>query len=276
MRRLAVLVSLVMITVLMATSALTVSAKKVTPVIVINEVMANPRSVTDNDGEWIELYNPTAHDTDINGWTIYLNDNNQSTIENGEPLIIQAGGFLVLGPNNNPAENGGVAIDYQYPYYFDDGIGLSNSGDEVTLFDTDGNEIDFIEYPYSGGGYSQELINPDLDNSTTANWVRASTPYNSYDNGTPGLPNQFLPNLIQESTASIGELADVGILNGGQSNSLLSKLENALAKLESGNDIAALNQLNAFINQVNTFVNNGILSPEQGEELISYLYLALD
>ncbi|NIP52260.1 MAG: lamin tail domain-containing protein, partial [Phycisphaerae bacterium] len=65
--------------------------------VVINEIMQNPNAVFDSAGEWFELYNATGADIDIEGWTISDNDIDSHTINNGAPLIIPAGGYLVLG-----------------------------------------------------------------------------------------------------------------------------------------------------------------------------------
>ncbi len=63
-------------------------------------------------------------------------------------------------------------------------------------------------------------------------------------------------------------LVDSGVLNPGQGNALIKKLENALAKIARGNASAGVNQLWAFIHQVEAFVNAGVLSPEEGQALI--------
>ena len=42
--------------------------------VIINEIMQNPAAVADAAGEWFELYNPTASDIDLDGWTILDND----------------------------------------------------------------------------------------------------------------------------------------------------------------------------------------------------------
>ena len=63
-------------------------------------------------------------------------------------------------------------------------------------------------------------------------------------------------------------LIDDGILNIGQGNALISKLENALAKINQGNLNAACNILQAFINQIHDLINTGVISQEEGEKLI--------
>lgn len=65
-------------------------------------------------------------------------------------------------------------------------------------------------------------------------------------------------------------LVDAGLLNGGQGNSLISKLEAAIKQLDKGNTTPAINQLQAFINEVNAFMNSTppILTPAEGQPLI--------
>ena len=159
------------------------------PSIVINEIMQNPAAVSDANGEWFELYNAGDTDVDINGWTIRDNDSDSHTIDNGGPLIIPAGGYLVLGRNGDPNTNGGVAVDYVYSSFI-----LANGDDEIILLDGDNVEIDRVEY--DGGpefpdpnGASMELIDPALDNNVGDNWQEATTPYGDGDLGTPGGPN---------------------------------------------------------------------------------------
>ena len=112
-----------------------------TPEIVINEIMQNPNAVFDSAGEWFELYNAGNSSVDINGWTVADNDSDSFVIINGGPLLIPAGGYLVLGNNANSGTNGGATVDYQYS-----GMFLSNSADEVVLFDGSLAEIDRVEY----------------------------------------------------------------------------------------------------------------------------------
>ena len=80
----------------------------------------------------------------------------------------------------------------------------------------------------------------------------------------PPTPQEQNELLIDEVEA----LVTTGVLNPGQGNALIAKLEAAIRKLNQGNVNAAINQLQAFINQVNAFINGGILSPEEGQPLI--------
>ncbi|MFQ6109959.1 MAG: hypothetical protein ACE5L7_10460, partial [Candidatus Aminicenantales bacterium] len=66
----------------------------------------------------------------------------------------------------------------------------------------------------------------------------------------------------------VESLVNTGVLNQGQGNALIAKLEGALQKLNKGNTKATCNQLQAFINQVNAFIYSGILTEGEGQPLI--------
>ncbi len=172
------------------------------PELVIHEIMNNPSAVGDGDGEWFEIYNPTGSAIDIDGWTIEDNDFDSHLINNGGPLPVPAGGFVVLGNNADSASNGGVSVDYEYSGFF-----LSNSADEVVLLDTVLVEVDRVEY--DGGpvfpdptGASMALVDPALDNNDGTNWCTSTTPFGDGDLGTPGLANDclnpYFPLVINE------------------------------------------------------------------------------
>jgi pullulanase/glycogen debranching enzyme len=77
-------------------------------------------------------------------------------------------------------------------------------------------------------------------------------------------PQELIRSLIEEIEA----LVDGGILNKGQGNSLIVKLEAALASLSKGKVNTAVNQLNSFINEVEALVSGGTLPAEIGQDLI--------
>ena len=182
------------------------------PELVINEIMQDPSAVGDSAGEWFELYNPTDADIDVEGWTVQDNGSDSFVIANGSPLIVPAGGYLILGNNADTTTNGGVAVDYEFS-----GMYVGNSDDELVLIDALGNEIDRVEY--DGGpifpdptGASMALQNPALDNNDGANWCTASTPYGAGDLGTPGAANdcplpELVINEIMQDPSAVGDSA---------------------------------------------------------------------
>ena len=62
------------------------------------------------------------------GWTIIGGGGEVHTIANPGGLVVPAGGFRVLGDNSSPAQNGGVAVDYQYA-----NITMVSAGDFIEL-----------------------------------------------------------------------------------------------------------------------------------------------
>ncbi len=160
---------------------------------VIHEIMQNPSAVADADGEWFELFNPGGDAVDIDGWTIQDNDSDSHVIDNGGPLVVAAGGYVVLAASADSATNGGVPVDYAYSAFF-----LANGADEIVLVDTAGNEIDRVEWDNGAtfpdpNGASMALRDPLLDNNVGENWCEARTPYGDGDLGSPGAANDCLP-----------------------------------------------------------------------------------
>jgi len=96
----------------------TVFADDAPPALVINEIMQNPSAVSDGNGEWFEIYNPTDAAVDINGWTMRDDGSNSHIIANGDPLLVPVGGYVVLGNDANSGTNGGVTVAYAYPADF--------------------------------------------------------------------------------------------------------------------------------------------------------------
>jgi len=129
--------SLLMLTVLLAATA-----SAVAPNLIITEFMKNPSSVSDANGEYIEIFNNEATDQDIDGYILKDDGSDLHTINNGGPLVIPAGGYIVLGRDSSQATNGGYIADYQYS-----GFTLANGTDEIVLVHSDTvTEVDRVNY----------------------------------------------------------------------------------------------------------------------------------
>ncbi len=157
--------------------------------LVISEIMQNPASVGDTQGEWIEVYNPTGETIDMEGWTVGDGVAESHTIDAGGSLPVPAGGFAVLGRNGDVMLNGGYTPDYVYS-----SMTLGNSADQVVIREG-GTTIDSVAY--DGGvlfpdptGASMELTGPASDNNDGAMWEENVTDvYGDGDFGTPGAAN---------------------------------------------------------------------------------------
>lgn len=157
------------------------------PAIRITELMYNPPS--GQEYEFIEIYNAGSQPVDLNGWSFTGVD---YVFPPGS--VLAPGSRIILAPNDSPS-----AWRTKYPgvtpfaYYAGN---LSNSGEQVALFDETGAVVTSVTYddggqwPTSpdGGGFSLELIDPlgDWDNPTF--WKASSAL-----NGSPGNANSLPP-----------------------------------------------------------------------------------
>jgi hypothetical protein len=154
--------------------------------IVINEINYNsgPEYLT---SDWVEFYNRGNSTVDLSGY-LFSDSNPDSgfvfplgTIMYPEDYLIVAKSikkFSEVHPDVSPVLGNII-------------FGLSSSGDELRLYDTDGNVIDAVDYQvYSpwpeaanGLGPTLELKMPDLDNGQPENWKA------DFNGGTPGKAN---------------------------------------------------------------------------------------
>ncbi|MEN8773644.1 MAG: lamin tail domain-containing protein [Akkermansiaceae bacterium] len=185
------------------------------PTIVINEIHYDEDDKTER-AEFIELVNVSASPVSLVGWE--LEGGVRYTF--GVGASIPANGFLVIA--ENPAT-------MQSKFGYANSIGpwagsLKNSGETITLSDSNGNEIDSVDYklgfpwptvgdPISNVSPSIQLINPAFDNEVGGTWRSASP--------TPGLQNSILaanapPSIRQVDYAPIGRVmgTDKTILPG--------------------------------------------------------------
>ncbi|MCA9580182.1 MAG: lamin tail domain-containing protein [Myxococcales bacterium] len=109
--------------------------------LVITEIMANPKAVSDASGEWIEIQNTSSDTITLKGLGVQFKSGavNQSfTI--ATVLLLEPNEYAILANNGDKATNGGVDIDYKYI-----GVGLEDSG-TLTLSQGGTTEIDKVTY----------------------------------------------------------------------------------------------------------------------------------
>ncbi len=172
--------------------------------LVINELLANPGgTITDASGEWFEIYNAGSSEVNLQGLVIA-----DSAASGRRPyhivadsLVVQPGGYVVLGNTTNTTNNGGVPVDYAYG----SALAFANSLDALKIarvYGTDTLTIDRTQYASAAvsaqNGISRELTNPALDNSNLdgGNWADAlsTAVYGPGGRGTPKAQNStFTP-----------------------------------------------------------------------------------
>lgn len=185
--------------------------------ILVSEVMITPLAVPDATGEWFEVFNSTSYSIDLDGWVIRDDGPDSHTIDNGGPLLVPAGGYIVLGIDGSTATNGGYAADYAYS-----GFVLDDVEDEIVL-DYGPVEIDRMAWsaawPLPAPGQSltfdpNRLTGATGDNDLAINSCSAVTPYGDGDLGTPGTLNDACFPIVQVSSSpnlAIPDGQDTGV-----------------------------------------------------------------
>jgi len=151
--------------------------------LLITEIMANPTAVSDTNGEWFELFNPTAESIDLSG-TILSDDNSLGhVITSG---IIEAGSYFVMARNGDSSINGGFTADYTYSRFT-----LGNTSDQIILRNSNAGEILRLDYGagFVPSGGSMELIDAVM---LPDNYAATTTTFGDGDFGTPGEAGSFI------------------------------------------------------------------------------------
>jgi MYXO-CTERM domain-containing protein len=161
--------------------------------IVITEFLNEPDQVPDQDGEWLEIHNPSADDINLIGWTI--TDGFDSNVID-EDVIVAAGGYALFAINGDTNQNGGLpTVDFEWSGFY-----LWNAGGEFSL-SMDQTEMDWIgwdpaTWPLTAGqsmfldpGYFDPAANDDL-----YPWcLTPAGPSYGYGDGDHGTPRDANP-----------------------------------------------------------------------------------
>jgi hypothetical protein len=152
--------------------------------LVINEINYNTGLLFD-PGDWIELYNHSDMDIDLEGWSI-VDSQNQEPFVFGTGVQLMKNGYLVICRDSLRFTD---HFPYVTDYVGDFAFGLNSSTESVYLYDNFGRIIDSVAYtdtdpwPASNNGATLALKHPRLDNNKGANW-KISEKF-----GTPGALN---------------------------------------------------------------------------------------
>ena len=155
--------------------------------IVISEIMYDPQAVSDANGEWIEIYNPTEISLTLENCAL-RDDVFTAEIE---PMQLPAGAYAVFARNADPNINGGVQAAGTFSF------SLNNSGERIRLECGD-SMIDVVNYAQDGfidaEGRSLNLSNDRLTaeaNNLGPAWCHGVELINGpgSDRGSPGGPN---------------------------------------------------------------------------------------
>ncbi|MCB9777612.1 MAG: lamin tail domain-containing protein [Alphaproteobacteria bacterium] len=176
--------------------------------LVITEIFANPEASAEESGEWVELYNATALDMDLDGLTLRDDDGDLVTLDRA--LGVAAGGTIVLGRSEDSSINGGVAVAYGWGT----GLALGNGIDELELVASDV-VIDRVVWDdgatfpdVAGASMSLDPSFYDaFDNDYGVLWCAGVDPFGAGDLGTPGADNPACPDVDATDADGDGYLA---------------------------------------------------------------------
>ena len=111
--------------------------------VAVTEIMANPDSLFDAKGEYIELYNYSEQPVELEGWVVADEDSNSAMLPK---ITLAAGDFLLLARSKQALEQEwftGKSRDEVIEVGFGT---LANSTDEVLLKDADGKTVWHLAY----------------------------------------------------------------------------------------------------------------------------------
>jgi hypothetical protein len=154
--------------------------------IVINEINYNSSPAKDTK-DWIELYNAGNPSVNLKNWIISDSSPGSGFVIPSD-LILTPGMLIVICRDIDAFK---LVFPHVKNVIGNMNFGLSSSGDDINLYDPQGNLIDFVNFtpnpPWptdaNGTGASIELVNPLRDNNEGYNW--RSKP----SGGTPGERN---------------------------------------------------------------------------------------
>jgi len=157
--------------------------------LVITEIMYDPAVCSDSFCEWVEVYNASGFQVDLNG--LSLQDNNFSqtgTID--VSLVVDPDTYVWLG--RGPADS--WTYSNMADAYYGPNPAYNNSSDRVVILNN--NEILDQTHDYSdeaGAGISLQL-NPDSidvdENDLEASWCYSTVDFGDGDLGSPGAVNE--------------------------------------------------------------------------------------
>lgn len=185
---------------------------KATHKVVINEVYydVDGSHGVEEENEWVEIYNASSEDVDLNGWRITDNSGTERVLASSE-LILPSGGFAVITKdvstwgywNSIPAGAIKIVLGQKI------GDGLANDDDRVILKEKNGLEIDAVSWGGDNSAFFPDVADvaeghsiarkpKGIDTDTADDWEDLITP-------NPGTnPHILLDFYFQPEKAAVG------------------------------------------------------------------------
>jgi len=155
--------------------------------LIISEIMPDPATISDANGEWFELHNPGVAAVSLTGFQIA--SANDATVTIAGAVSVPAGGYVVIAKNPDNAVNGGLNAVASFG-----AMNLANnSTDWLLLRDNVGALVDSVSWgvvPTTGAARAKRAMVIDCTPfSDTRAWGNAAANYVASNRGTPNLAN---------------------------------------------------------------------------------------
>ena len=160
--------------------------------LLITEIMYDPSSLSDTDGEWFEIYNNSDQAVNLKNLVLGRDDANRHIIT--DSIELSPASYFVFSRTE-------AATDATHSYIYGSDISLTNTGAVLSIYnegaETDPGALIFSvnyggDYFPDGAGASISL-NPDMINAADAvtgtSWCISTSVYSTGDFGTPGAVN---------------------------------------------------------------------------------------
>jgi hypothetical protein len=173
--------------------------------LIITEIYADPDPTPGlPDQEYVEIYNRSNKTLDLFNYNLFENSNHTLPTH-----IMRPGEYVILCTASNQALFTGFGTVVPI-----NSLGLTNSGELLLLQNSSGATLDSLVYDRSwyrddskdDGGWSLELINPDLLCKGGANWIAS----NAAIGGTPGAQNSVYSNSVDATAPSVTNIRQYG------------------------------------------------------------------
>lgn len=141
------------------------SNQALTQTLAVTEYMANPNSLPDGEGEWIEIFNYGPNKVNLTNLKIIDQGSDSFVFNTG---IIASGEYIILALNPTSFQLEWPTVTSQI-FNYDDFI-LSNTNDEIIIQNQDSLSPWSLEYPSGGPTGSSTYLAVDnfLDNNYTS------------------------------------------------------------------------------------------------------------
>lgn len=166
--------------------------------LIITEIHADPSPIVGlPDAEFVEIYNRSNKTLDLNNYSLF-----ESTNRALPSHIMRPGEYAILCAASNQASFTGFGTVVPIS-----SLSLTNSGELLMLFNSNGTTLDSLEYDNDwyqdnnkdDGGWTLELINPNLLCKGAANWIAS----NNSTGGSPGIQNSVYDNSVDNTAPSV-------------------------------------------------------------------------